>query len=126
MTISGSTLNACTAQFGGLVYQATGYWNATAKDSIVFTTDTDKKKNTFTGKSEKENPSGLLVGTGLLTETNADQTKTTSALYLEVGTWGSAADSAKFVEIDKVTELTRELNEIKAERAEEKAEKFTA
>lgn len=94
VTISGSTLNAGTAQFGGLVYQATGYWNATAKDSIVFTTDTDKKKNTFTGKSEKENPSGLLVGTGLLTETNADQTKTTSALYLEVGTWGSAADSA--------------------------------
>lgn len=94
VTISGSTLNACTAQFGGLVYQATGYWNATAKDSIVFTTDTDKKKTTFTGKSEKENPSGLLVGTGLLTETNADQTKTTSALYLEVGTWGSAADSA--------------------------------
>lgn len=94
VTISGSTLNAGTAQFGGLVYQATGYWKATAKDSIVFTTDTDKKKNTFTGKSEKENPSGLLVGTGLLTETNADQTKTTSALYLEVGTWGSAADSA--------------------------------
>ena len=94
VTIAGSTLNACTAQFGGLVYQATGYWNATAKDSIVFTTDTDKKANTFTGKSEKENPSGLLVGTGLLTETNADQTKTTSALYLEVGTWGSAADSA--------------------------------
>lgn len=94
VTVAGSTLNACTAQFGGLVYQATGYWNATAKDSIVFTTDTDKKANTFTGKSEKENPSGLLVGTGLLTETNADQTKTTSALYLEVGTWGSAADSA--------------------------------
>ena len=94
VAISGSTLKAGTAQFGGLVYQATGYWNATAKDSIVFTTDTDKKKNTFTGKSEKENPSGLLVGTGLLTETNADQTKTTSALYLEVGTWGNAADSA--------------------------------
>ena len=94
VTISGSTLNAGTAQFGGLVYQATGYWNATAKDSIVFTTDTDKKKNIFTGKSEKENPSGLLVGTGLLTETNTDQTKTTSALYLEVGTWGSAVDSA--------------------------------
>ena len=94
VAISGSTLKAGTAQFGGLVYQATGYWNATAKDSIVFTTDTDKKKNTFTGKSEKENPSGLLVGTGLLTETNADQTKTTSALYLEVGTWGSAVDSA--------------------------------
>lgn len=94
VTISGSTLNVGNAQFGGLVYQATGYWNATAKDSIVFTTGTDKKANTFTGKSEKDTPSGLLVGTGLLTETNADQTKTTSALYLEVGTWGSAADSA--------------------------------
>ena len=94
MTISGSTLNAGTAQFGGLVYQATGYWNATAKDSIVFTTGTDNKANTFTGKSEKDTPSGLLVGTGLLTETNTDQTRTTSALYLEVGTWGSATDSA--------------------------------
>ena len=36
----------------------------------------------------------VLVGTGLLTETNTDQTNTISALYLEVGTWGSAADSA--------------------------------
>ncbi|WP_461877147.1 hypothetical protein [Fusicatenibacter sp.] len=94
VTISGSTLNAGTAQFGGLVYQATGYWNATAKDSIVFTTGTDNKANTFTGKSEKDTPSGLLVGTGLLTETNADKTRTTTALYLEVGTWGSATDSA--------------------------------
>ena len=94
VTISGSTLNAGTAQFGGLVYQATGYWKATAKDSIVFKAGTDNKANTFTGKSEKDTPSGLLVGTGLLTETNADQTKTTTALYLEVGTWGSAADSA--------------------------------
>ena len=95
VTISGSTLNAgIAAQFGGLVYQATGYWNATAEDSIVFTTGTDNKANTFIGKSEKDTPSGLLVGTGLLTETNTDQTRTTSALYLEVGTWGSAADSA--------------------------------
>ena len=94
VTISGSTLNAGTAQFGGLVYQATGYWNATAKDSIVFKAGTDNKANTFTGKSEKDTPSGLLVGTGLLTETNTDQTKTTTALYLEVGTWGSATDSA--------------------------------
>ena len=95
VTISGSTLNAGTAaQFGGLVYQATGYWNATAKDSIVFTTGTDNEANTFTGKSEKDTPSGLLVGNGLLTETNTDQTRTTTALYLEVGTWGSAADSA--------------------------------
>lgn len=98
VTVSGSTLNADKAQFGGLVYQATGYWNATAKDSIVFTT-----KNTFTGKSEKENPSGLLVGTCLLTETNTDQTKTTSALYLEVGTWGSAANSAYKINNGAVT-----------------------
>ena len=103
VTISGSTLNAGTAQFGGLVYQATGYWNATAKDSIVFTTDTNNKVNTFTGKSEKENPSGLLVGTGLLTETNTDKTRTTSALYLEVGTWGSATDSAYKINNGAVT-----------------------
>ena len=103
VTISGSTLNAGTAQFGGLVYQATGYWNATAKDSIVFTTGTDNKANTFTGKSEKDTPSGLLVGTGLLTETNTDQTKTTSALYLEVGAWGSAADSAYKINDSAVT-----------------------
>ena len=63
------------------------------RDSIVFTTGTDNKANTFTGKSEKDTPSGLLVGTGLLTETNTDQTRTTSALYLEVGTWGSATVS---------------------------------
>ena len=98
VTVSGSTLNTDKAQFGGLVYQATGYWNATAKDSIVFTT-----KNTFTGKSEKDTPSGLLVGTGLLTETNTDQTKTTSALYLEVGTWGSAANSAYKINNGAVT-----------------------
>ncbi len=98
VTVSGSTLNAGTAQFGGLVYQATGYWNATAKDSIVFTTE-----NTFTGKSEKDTPSGLLVGTGLLTETNTDQTRTTSALYLEVGTWGSAENSAYKINNGAVT-----------------------
>ncbi|MFR7901189.1 MAG: hypothetical protein ACLU6Y_16190 [Ruminococcus sp.] len=55
-----AALNA-KAQFGGLVYQATGYWNATAKDSIVFK-KTENKATTFTGKSTKDAPSGLLVG----------------------------------------------------------------
>ena len=60
VTISGSTLNVNTAQFGGLVYQASGYWNATAKYSIVFATagenasdmqQTGTNSNTFKGKS---------------------------------------------------------------------------
>ena len=94
VNISGSTLNA-VSQFGGLVYQATGYWKATAANSIVFANSTDNKKNTFKGKSSKDSPSGLLVGTGLVTkeytENNETKTGVESALYLEVGTWGSAS-----------------------------------
>lgn len=103
VTISGSALNAKNAQFGGLVYQATGYWNATAKDSIVFSKD--NQANTFTGKSEEDTPSGLLVGTGLITETNENQTNTVveSALYLEVGTWGNASDAAYKINSGAVT-----------------------
>lgn len=111
VTISGSTLNANTAQFGGLVYQASGYWNATAKDSIVFATaggnasdaqQTGTNSNTFTGKSDQDTPSGLLVGTGLITETKETNT-TTTALYLEVGTWGNASDAAYKINDDAVT-----------------------
>lgn len=110
VTISDSTLNANTAQFGGLVYQATGYWNATAKDSIVFTAASENTsdaqgtdtKNTFTGKSDQDTPSGLLVGTGLITETKETNT-TTAALYLEVGTWGEAADAAYKINRGAVT-----------------------
>lgn len=90
--ISGSTLTA-NAQFGGLVYQATGYWNATAKDSIVFE-KTENKATTFTGKSTKDAPSGLLVGTGLIKVTQSGKEVVESALYLEAGTWGNASDAA--------------------------------
>ena len=89
VNISGSTLNA-VSQFGGLVYQATGYWKATAANSIVF-----QNQNTFRGESNQTSPSGLLVGTGLVTkeytENNEKKTGVESALYLEVGTWGSAS-----------------------------------
>lgn len=92
VNISGSTLNAAS-QFGGLVYQATGYWKATAANSIVF-----KSNNTFTGESRQNSPSGLLVGTGLVTkeytENNVKKTGVESALYLEVGTWGSTSGVA--------------------------------
>lgn len=91
VTISGATLNA-KVQFGGLVYQATGYWNATAANSIIF-----KKENgttTFTGKSTKDAPSGLLVGTGLIKVTQSGNEVVESALYLEAGTWGNASDAA--------------------------------
>lgn len=95
VNISGSTLNAAS-QFGGLVYQATGYWKATAENSIVF--QNQNTTNKFTGKSSKDTPSGLLVGTGLVTkeytENNEKKTGVESALYLEVGTWGSASGTA--------------------------------
>ena len=71
------------AYFGGLVYWATGYWNATAQNSIVFSNGT--KPNTFTGKSDANNTSGLIIGRGTPIISN---TTTSDALYLEVGTWG--------------------------------------
>lgn len=89
--ISGATLTA-NAQFGGLVYQATGYWNATAANSIVF--KTENGATTFTGKSTKNTPSGLLVGTGLIKVTQSGNEVVESALYLEAGTWGKASDAA--------------------------------
>ena len=89
--ISGSTLTA-NAQFGGLVYQATGHWKATAANSIVF--KTENKATTFTGKSTKEAPGGLLVGTGLIKVTQSGNEVVESALYLEAGIWGNASDAA--------------------------------
>ena len=102
VTISGATLNA-NAQFGGLVYQATGYWNATAKDSIVFESKENAKTNSFTGKSSNTSPSGLLVGTGLIKVTQSGEEVVESALYLEVGTWGNASDAAYKIGNDAVT-----------------------
>lgn len=102
VTISGATLNA-NAQFGGLVYQATGYWNATAKDSIVFESKENAKTNSFTEKSSNTSPSGLLVGTGLIKVTQSGEEVVESALYLEVGTWGNASDAAYKIGNDAVT-----------------------
>lgn len=101
VTISGATLNA-KAQFGGLVYQATGYWDVTAKDSIVFE-GTDNTKNNFTGKSSETSPSGLLAGTGLIKVTQSGEEVVESALYLEVGTWGNASDAAYKIGNNAVT-----------------------
>ena len=78
VTVSGASLNAGSAKFGGLVYQATGHWDATANESIKFT-GTDGKKTTITATTGDHR--GLLVGDGL-----HDAPK--KALYLEVGTWG--------------------------------------
>lgn len=102
VTISGSTLTA-NAQFGGLVYQATGYWNATAKDSILFLTSTDSKENTFTGISTENAPSGLLVGTGLIKVPQNENEVVESALYLEAGTWGNASNAAYKINSGAVT-----------------------
>ena len=99
VTIENSTLDAgSNAVFGGLVYRATDYWDATAANSIQFI-KSGETTNIFKGKSQNENPSGLLVGTGLITESN----KTTNALYLEVGTWGNVTDAAYKIEENAVT-----------------------
>ena len=107
VTISGASLTSSKAQFGGLVYQATGYWNASAKGSIVFSADTDNQATAFNGKSEEAAPSGLLVGTGLIRKTvkenNTEKEVVDSALYLEVGTWGSASDAAYQIDSNAVT-----------------------
>ena len=107
VTISGASLTSSKAQFGGLVYQATGYWNASAKGSIVFSADTDNQATAFNGKSEEAAPSGLLVGTGLIRKTvkenNTEKDVVDSALYLEVGTWGSASDAAYQIDSNAVT-----------------------
>ena len=86
VTISGAALTA-NAQFGGLVYQATGYWDATAANSIIF--EKENGATTFTGKSKQDTPSGLLVGTGLIKVTQSGKEVVESALYLEAGTWGN-------------------------------------
>ena len=107
VTISGSGIDSPNAKFGGLVYQATGYWNATAKGSIVFSAGTDNPATVFKGKSEQNATSGLLVGTGLIRKTvkenNTEKEVVDSALYLEVGTWGSASDAAYQIDRNAVT-----------------------
>ena len=107
VTISGASFTSSNAQFGGLVYQATGYWNASAKGSIVFSAGTDHQATAFNGKSKEAAPSGLLVGTGLIRKTvkenNTEKDVVDSALYLEVGTWGSASDAAYQIASNAVT-----------------------
>ena len=77
VSVKNSTLNAGTnARFGGLVYTGSGYWRVekgTAAEpyGIHFISG-----NAFTGKSEQNAPSGLLVAKG---EKNGN-----TALYLEI------------------------------------------
>ena len=77
VSVKNSTLNAgSNARFGGLVYTGSGYWRVekgTAADSygIHFVSG-----NAFTGKSEQNAPSGLIVAKG---EKNGN-----TALYLEI------------------------------------------
>ena len=63
-----------TANFGGLVYKATGYWNVEKKESNP---GIDIQSATFNGNSEnKDNVDGLLVYSGRHSQE--------SALYLEI------------------------------------------
>lgn len=100
VTISGAALTA-NAQFGGLVYQATGYWDVTAANSIIF--EKENGATTFTGKSKQDTPSGLLVGTGLIKVTQSGKEVVESALYLEAGTWGNVSDAAYKIDRGAVT-----------------------
>ena len=76
VSVKSSTLNAgSNARFGGLVYTGSGYWRVEkgTADSygIHFVSG-----NAFTGKSEQNAPSGLIVAKG---EKNGN-----TALYLEI------------------------------------------
>ena len=77
VSVKNSTLNAgSNARFGGLVYTGSGYWRVekgTAAEpyGIHFVSG-----NAFTGKSEQNAPSGLIVAKG---EKNGN-----TALYLEI------------------------------------------
>ncbi|MGN0425367.1 MAG: hypothetical protein ACI4FY_08625 [Acetatifactor sp.] len=85
VAISGCILNAgSNGKFGGLLYQATGHWDATAANSILFTMDTDGNVNSFTGKTGEQGISALLVADGI-DNSNVNDIK---AIYLEVGTFG--------------------------------------
>lgn len=67
-----STLTVKNKVFGGLVYQASGYWKVGGDYDGITLSNT-----TFTGKSEDTNPSALLIAHG---EANKGK-----ALYLELG-----------------------------------------
>lgn len=91
VTIDSASLKTNTAQFGGLVYQATGHWDATRSGSIIFTGTADNK-TTITGS--KGNYRGLIIGDGLYQEKK-------EAIYLEVGTWGNNY-SAFYIDREKI------------------------
>lgn len=75
VSVKNSILNAgSNARFGGLVYTGSGHWRVekgTATAGIHFVSG-----NAFTGKSEQNTPSGLIVAKG---EKNGN-----TALYLEI------------------------------------------
>ena len=96
VTVTGCTLNTHNDSFGGLVRQASGYWNATASHSIVFEKN-GETANSFQGSASETYPSALLVHSGLV---NQDNTK--SALYLEIGTWG-VSGAAYYIAPEAVT-----------------------
>ena len=121
VTVAGSTLNAGNASFGGLVYRGSGYWSVKAGTK---TTNTDEQGNetvsysggisisgatnsetnettntTFTGGSNGDIPSGLLVCLGSCLTNSNNQIKQDKALYLEV----EALDTAYRVDTDTVT-----------------------
>lgn len=87
LTVKNSTLTAKNAGFGGLVYEASGYWKVYDK-GIQFS-----GTNTFYGKSVNDTPSALLVCRG------DDYLKKDYALYLEIGAGAYRVDNTTNVSL---------------------------
>lgn len=77
VTITGCTLNAGKATFGGLVYKGSGYWKV-GNDTPTAGNGISIKNSQFNGYSGTDNPSGLLV----CRANEEDDGK--GALYLEI------------------------------------------
>lgn len=80
LEVKNSTLNV-QGKFGGLVYSTDAYWkigDGKGENGINFSKGT--KQNSFSGKTDKENPSALLVCSTILDEANKKYDKA----YIEI------------------------------------------
>ena len=84
LVVQKSTLDVKNAKFGGLVYSTDAYWkigDGTGENGIKFSKGTaQNSSNSFSGKTDKENPSALLVCSTILDEANKKYDKA----YIEI------------------------------------------
>ena len=83
LEVKNSTLDV-QGKFGGLVYSTDAYWNigdGKGENGIKFSKGTEQNSsNSFSGKTDKENPSALLVCSTILDEANKKYDKA----YIEI------------------------------------------